>query len=96
MRRRNQPAACAHLQRTRQATRLSAHFAEHTVLHGSEPVGQSPRRRCRSKHSHGHLPIDAGAVIGDAGETIFWPVSFMLVSFFSVPNIGQVHFSNMK
>ena len=87
----------AHLQHTKQATRWVRIF-QATSIGAAFVADHSLRRRYRSKHPHGHLPIDASAVtsIGDAGETIFWPGSFVWASFFSSRDIGQVHFSNMK
>ena len=60
------------------SNKVSAHFPNHQ--HWSclrrRPIA-APKMPQQAWIRHGHLPIDAGAVIGDAGETIFWPGSFV-------------------
>ena len=71
-------------------------FPQTTSIGATFVEDQSLRRRCRSKHPHGHLPIGAGAVIGDAGETISWPGSFVWAFFFSSRDIEQLTFHEMS
>ena len=77
--------------------KMSAHFFKPPALElPSSQTDCCAEDAAASTRIHGHLPIDAGAVIGDAGERKHRPGSFMWASFFSSRDIGQVHFSNMK